>query len=298
MSEPTYTAGTVSAPAPVLSVSPGVLRTVILIHGDWHGSWCWGLVTEQLAGRGISSVPVDLDGHGLKNRSPSSRWSRPFDPAAYAAEPSGVAGITASSAAATLLGQIQVIGGGEPCVVVAHSMGGTVATAAAELEPSLFAHLVYVSAFAPVTGISAAEYGASPENEGKMVLRLAGDPATLGALRLDTGDQGCQAAIRDAFYGDVDDATAAAAISLLGPDAPFGIPTEPITVTAGRYGTIPHTYVTSAKDHTLMPALQQRFIREINAVSSTPTTVVDLDSSHSPFLSQPAAVAAAIAGAC
>lgn len=189
MSEPTYAAGTVRAPAPVLSVSPGVLRTVILIHGDWHGSWCWSLVTEQLAGRGISSVPVDLDGHGLKNRSPSSRWSRPFDPAAYATEPSGVAGITASSAAATLLRQIQVIGGGEPCVVVAHSMGGTVATAAAELEPSLFAHLVYVSAFAPVTGISAAEYGASPENEGKMVLRLAGDPATLGALRLDTGDR-------------------------------------------------------------------------------------------------------------
>ena len=69
-------------------------------------------------------------------------------------------------------------------------------------------------------------------------------------------------------------------------------------MTAGRYGTIPHTYVTSAKDHTLMPALQQRFIREIDAVSSTPTTVVDLDTSHSPFLSQPAAVAAAIAGAC
>ena len=43
--------GGASAPAPVLSVSPGVLRTVMLIHGDWHGSWCWSLVTEQLAGR-------------------------------------------------------------------------------------------------------------------------------------------------------------------------------------------------------------------------------------------------------
>ena len=74
-------------------------------------------------------MPVDLEGHGLKNRSPISRWSRPFDPAAYAAEPSGVAGITASSAAVTLVRQIRMIGGGDPCVVVGHSMGGTVATA-------------------------------------------------------------------------------------------------------------------------------------------------------------------------
>jgi pimeloyl-ACP methyl ester carboxylesterase len=45
-----------------------------------------------------------------------------------------------------------VIGGGESCVVAAHSMGGTVATAAAEIAPELFAHLVYVTAFAPVSG--------------------------------------------------------------------------------------------------------------------------------------------------
>jgi hypothetical protein len=50
--------------------------------GTEAGAGAW--VTEQLAGRGISSVPVDLDGHGLKNRSPFLPWSRPFDPAAYA----------------------------------------------------------------------------------------------------------------------------------------------------------------------------------------------------------------------
>jgi hypothetical protein len=44
--------------------------------------------------------------------------------------------------------------------------------------------------------------------------------------------------------------------------------------------------------------LQRLFIKEIDAVSSKPTAVVELDSSHSPFLSQPAALAAAIAAAC
>jgi len=64
--------------------------TVVLVHGFWHGSWCWSLLTEQLAARGIPSVAVDLDGHGLKSRSPASRWGRPFDPAAFAAESSGI----------------------------------------------------------------------------------------------------------------------------------------------------------------------------------------------------------------
>ena len=131
------------------------MRKVILVHGFWHGSWCWSLVSEQLAGRGIQSVAVDMDGHGLKNRSPLSRWGRPFGPAAFAVEPSPVVGVTVSSAAETLVGQLKVVGGGEACVVVAHSMGGTVATAAAELAPELFAHLVYVVAFAPVSGLPA-----------------------------------------------------------------------------------------------------------------------------------------------
>lgn len=275
------------------------MRNVTLVHGFWHGSWCWSLVSEQLAGRGIQSVAVDMDGHGLKSRSPLTRWERPFDPAAFAVEPSSVAGVTASSAAETLVGQLKAIGGGEACVVVAHSMGGTVVTAAAEQAPELFAHLVYVTAFAPVSGLPAGAYIVSPENEGSMVPDLlSADPAVTGALRIDTGDRGRHAVIREAFYGDVDEATATAAIALLGPDAPAGVPAEAFTVTRGRYGAVPHTYVACTKDNTVPIALQRRFISEIDAISHTPTTVVELDSSHSPFLSQPAALAAAIAGAC
>ena len=275
------------------------MPTVVLVHGFWHGSWCWSLVTKQLAARGIPSVAVDLDGHGLKSRSPASRWGRPFDPAAYATEPSGAAAVTASSAAADLVRQIRVIGGGKPCVVVAHSMGGTVATAAAELEPSLFARLVYVTAFAPAAGRAAAEYSDSPENKGEMYSALlTADPAVVGAARLDPGDRDRHAAIRETFYGDVDEAIAEAAISLLEPDGPVGIPAEAFPVTAGRYGAIPHAYVVCTKDNAIPVALQRRFVDEIDAVSATPTAVTELDSSHSPFLSQPTALAAVIAGTC
>jgi pimeloyl-ACP methyl ester carboxylesterase len=275
------------------------VRTVILVHGLWHGSWCWSRVTGQLAGRGIHSVAVDLDGHGLKSLTPVSWWGRPFDRAAFATEPSGAAAVTASSAARTLVEEIREIGGGEPCVVVAHSAGGAVATAAAELEPSLFARLVYVAAYAPVAGMSVDGYTATSENEGSMVpLLLAADPTATGTLRIDPGDRDRHAAIRETFYGDVDDATAAAAISLLRPDAPWGLTSETLTVTGDRYGTVPHTYVICTKDNALPVALQRRYVEEVNAVSSAPTAVAELDSSHSPFLSQPAALADVLAEAC
>ncbi|MFE7169354.1 alpha/beta hydrolase [Streptomyces sp. NPDC057616] len=270
-----------------------ITTPVVLVHGFWHGSWCWSLVGEQLASRGIASVAVDLDGHGLKSRSPQTRWRRPFDSGAFATEPSPMAGITASSAAEGLVEQVRRIGNGRPCLVVAHSMGGTVATAAAELAPELFAELMYVAAFAPVGGMPAAQYINMPENVGELVASgLSADPAAVGALRYDTGDRDRRAVIREAFYNDdVDEATAEAAISLLTADAPAGIALEPIKVTAGRYGSIPHGYVVCTRDNAIRPALQRLMVHEIDAVSARPTTVVEIDSSHSPFLSHPAALA-------
>jgi pimeloyl-ACP methyl ester carboxylesterase len=272
------------------------LTPVVLVHGFWHGSWCWSAVTEELAARGVPSVAVDLDGHGLKQQSPAARWSRPFDPGAYAIEPAPSATITASSAAATLVAQIRRIGGGRPCVVVAHSMGGSVATAAAELAPELFAELVYLTAFAPVAGRAAAGYLGLPESAGDLVpTLLAGDPAATGSLRVDPGAADRHAAVREVFYGDVDDATASAATALLSVDGPIGIVGEALTVTPERYGSIPHTYLMCTRDRAISPALQRLFITEINAISARPTGVVELDASHSPFLSRPETVADALA---
>ncbi|HEX3713168.1 MAG TPA: alpha/beta fold hydrolase [Trebonia sp.] len=274
------------------------MHNAILVHGAWHGSWCWSLVTEQLAGCGISSVAVDLDGHGLKSRSPASRWGRPFDRAHFATERAGGPAITVTSAASTLAEQIKTIGGGAPCVVVAHSMAGIIAGAAAELAPELFARLVYVSAYAPVAGQPGEAYFNAPEATGSLVPSLlAADPAAAGALRIDTGDEARHVAIRETFYGDVDPITAEAAISLLSPDASTGISGENFTATTGRYGAVPHTYVVCMRDNANPVALQRRFIAEIDAVSTAPTAVVELDSSHSPMLSQPAALAAIIAEA-
>ncbi|MGW0197978.1 alpha/beta fold hydrolase [Nonomuraea sp. NPDC003201] len=271
---------------------------IVLVHGFWHGSWCWSMVIEELARRGVPSIAVDLEGHGLKNHSPLARWGRPFDPAAYAVEPSQLVGVTATSAASTLIAQLRRIGGGRPCVLVTHSMGGIVATAAAEQAPELIAELVYVAAFAPVSGLPTVAYLASPENAGERVnALLAADPAAVGALRLDLGDATRRRDMREVFYHDVDEVSAAAALSLLSPDAPVGIPEETFTVSTARYGQIPHTYVVCTEDRVVPPALQRRFVTEIDAVSLRPTTVVELATSHSPFLSAPDTLADVLASA-
>lgn len=272
------------------SVSP-----VVLVHGSWHGSWCWSFVTDHLAGLGIPAVAVDVDGHGLKGPSPLARWSRPFDPATFAAEPSPVATVTASSAAATLIGQLRRIG--QPCVLVAHSMGGVVATAVAEQAPELVSELVYVAAYAPVSGRPTSDYFSLPESGHAVLDLLVGDFAATGALRIDPGDPERHSALREVFYHDVDDATAAAAIALLTSDGPVGIPGETLTVTRERYGSVPHTYVVCREDHAFPVALQRRFITEIDAVSAAPTTVREIDTSHSPFLSRPAELAQTIVAA-
>ncbi|GAA5152858.1 alpha/beta hydrolase [Pseudonocardia eucalypti] len=271
---------------------------IVLLHGFWHGSWCWSPLVEELAVRGIGSVAVDMEGHGLNGGWPGERWARPFDAGAYSSAPSPSASVTASSAAARLGAQLRRIGGGRPCLVVAHSMGGTVATLLAEREPELVAGVVYLAAFAPTGGRAAVDYIGVEENQGEMVgALLVADPAAVGALRMDPADAARHAAIREAFYGDVEPGLANAAISLLTPDAPAGIPGEPITPTPERFGRVPHTYVVCSQDNALRPALQRRFIREIDALSAAPTEVVELDASHSPFFSQPDKLAEAVAAA-
>ncbi|MGA0194495.1 MAG: alpha/beta fold hydrolase, partial [Ilumatobacteraceae bacterium] len=37
---------------------------VVLVHGAWHGAWCWAPLQTELDRRGIASLAVDLPGHG------------------------------------------------------------------------------------------------------------------------------------------------------------------------------------------------------------------------------------------
>ena len=47
------------------------MTTFVLIHGAWHGGWCWEKVAPLLEARGHRVLAPDLPGHGA-NRTPLS----------------------------------------------------------------------------------------------------------------------------------------------------------------------------------------------------------------------------------
>jgi pimeloyl-ACP methyl ester carboxylesterase len=272
---------------------------IVLLHGAWHGSWGWATLTPHLVAAGRRVLAVDMAGHGLDARLPASATARPFDRGAFATEPSPVADVTLDTAAERLVGQLRDLR--VPVVLVGHSMGGTVITAAAARAPELVEALVYVCAFMPASGVPAGAYIKSPENEGERVAELAvADPAALGALRLDVGspDPDYRAGIKAAFYTDVSDDVFDATVRLLSTDFPMAIAAGATELTPDGWGAIPRTYVVCTGDEAIMEPLQRRFIDEADAAfPGNPTRVVELATAHSPFLTLPAELAAAILAA-
>jgi pimeloyl-ACP methyl ester carboxylesterase len=264
---------------------------VLLLHGFWHGAWCWSEVLGRLTAAGTRALAVDMAGHGLRARRPAAPTARPFDPAALAAEPSP-ATADLDEAAALFVAQARALGGGAPVTAVAHSMGGNVLTRAVQDAPGLFAHAVYVTAFMPASGVPAAAYIFAPENDGDLVqVAMVADPTAIGGLRLDTAspDPAYRQLLRDAFFGDVGTDVADAAIGLLTPDASAGIAAGATTLTDDGWGSVPRTYVVCTRDRALQPPMQRRFIELADAAfPGNPTSVHTLESSHSPFLSMPA----------
>ncbi len=42
----------------------GIDRACVLVHGAWHGAWCWDMVAPHLAEAGLNVIAVELPGHG------------------------------------------------------------------------------------------------------------------------------------------------------------------------------------------------------------------------------------------
>jgi pimeloyl-ACP methyl ester carboxylesterase len=271
--------------------SSGPDTPVLFLHGAMHGSWCWSEVVARVTAAGTRAIAVDMAGHGLRARRPQSATRRPFDPGLLATEPSPVAGIDLGQASELLVSQIEQLGGGSPVVVVAHSLGGIVLTRAAQMAPGLVANAVYLSALMPASGVSPMVYLQLPEMVGGVFLSsIVGDPATIGAVRLDVGspDPADRQRLRELFYGDVDAGLADAAIGLLTPDTPLALGAAPTTLTAEGWGSVPRTFVMCTRDNVFPVSVQQRFIAEADAAfPGNPTTVCTLETSHSPFLSAP-----------
>jgi len=228
----------------------------VLVHGAWHGAWCWDKVVPLLEAEGHSVTAVDLPGHG--------------------GNPSDVAGMTLEAYGKTVSAAVYSLDG--PVVVVGHSMGGMAITQAAEYAPVHIGALVYVCAFLP--------------GPGQSLLQLAdNDPAAQVIPNLQVDEQAgiCEVA-PDArvtcFYEECDPAEAAAASARLVPES-LAVFAAPADVTEERAGSVRRIYVECLRDRAISIAKQ----REMHNACPC-ERVVAIDTDHSPFLSRPDELAA------
>src|SRR5699024_509427 len=154
-----------------------------------------------------------------------------------------------------------------PVVIVAHSRGGATLTALANAHPELIAHMVYVSAWAPVD-LPAAEYNAEPEmktvDNAALARALAGDPGQLGLLRCNfrPSDLGVLDGPKALVGADVSDAEFGIFLNALQPDESLDGGGPDHRARAGMWGSIPGTFVRLGEDRRVPTAMQDRVIRE------------------------------------
>lgn len=232
------------------------MSTFVLIHGAWHGGWCWERLIPLLESAGHRAVAPDLPGHGA-DTTPMSRVT--LD--AYARR---VAAVVRAQP--------------EPVVLVGHSMGGIAITQGAEVAPEAIHTLVYLTAWLLPDGIAITDE------------RDPRSPLPLNKVQIDGADAVTlhDEAARAHLYTDCSAADVAWALPRLVPQAYAPLAT-PLRLTAARYGRIPRVYIECTADQTIPLAVQRRLHQRVSC-----REVMTLDTGHSPFLNAPADLASCL----
>ncbi|MFI6119293.1 alpha/beta fold hydrolase [Streptomyces sp. NPDC051064] len=268
------------------------LPTFVLVHGAFANSFSFAPLQAELALLGHRSVAVDLPGHGFEATFPSA-YQAPQDLDALSAEPGSIKGVTLADNVARVIEALERAKRNGPTVLVAHSRGGITITAVANARPELVDRIVYVSAWCPVD-LDVAGYYAQPEmadvDPGALAPALVGNPAELGLLRVNfrTADPAALTAFRQAFAADLTDDEFRTFLNIFQPDENLDAGTSADRAQAATWGRIPRTYVRLAADASVPPAVQDRMIREADALTpDNPFDVRTLEGSHLRWLVHP-----------
>ncbi|MFC4852843.1 alpha/beta hydrolase [Actinophytocola glycyrrhizae] len=232
-------------PTPTMSL-PGdangvgqVKANVVLVHGQWHDPRHFDLVVIRLRERGVTVAVPELHRGSL--------------------------------AADTRVVQ-EVVDALAPVVVLGHSYGGSVITGLTGV-----AHLVYVAAFVPDAGESAASLGRSTHPIAPAVL-----PADEGGTRLDP------ALAAEMMYAGCSPERTAWAVALLRTQAAGcgrGVPQRQ------SWRDTPSTYVVCSHDRAVDPVLQRQMAARCG--SSVAWAI-----GHAPFVTSPDLVADLLTDLC
>ena len=231
------------------------MSTYVLVHGAWHGGWCWDKVIPLLEKEGHKVLAPDLPGHG-NDKTPMGDISLQ----AYV-----------DSLCKLLDDQL------EPVILVGHSMGGVVITQTAEYRPDKIKKLVYVTAFLLQDGESLLSASKADKDSLIHSNQIFAEEKSYVTIN--------ESAIREIFYGDCSEEDVERATSLFRPQAARPVVT-PVSTTLDNYGRVPRLYISCLADKAISPSMQRNMLANLPCEK-----VIEMDSSHSPFYSAPGELA-------
>jgi pimeloyl-ACP methyl ester carboxylesterase len=222
--------------------------TIMLVHGAWHGSWCWAPLRDVLTARDIATAAVD----NPSVTSPGSDLAADGD---------------------NLRAALDAIDG--PVVLVGHSYGGAVISDAGA-HPNVEC-LVYLSAFALDVG------------ESVMQNELTGGEAVKLGEAMVFGDGVVTVEpdrVVEFFYHDCTPEVAGAAAAQL---KPMSMAAMAGATRAAAWREKRSMYVVCTDDRAIPVALQR-------ASAARTNEIIEMSTSHSPFLSRPDDLADVLGG--
>jgi pimeloyl-ACP methyl ester carboxylesterase len=229
-------------------------QTYVLVHGAWQAPYVWDAVKADLINKGNKVIVVELPGHGSDN---TATYTLNID----------VYRDKVIEAFSKVEGKV---------ILVGHSMGGMVISAVAEKVPSRISKLVYIGAFLPANGQALTDLAyADPDSKLGPLLIPSADKLTLDVkadslsyLFINDGSEGVKQQVVNKYRAE--------------PAIPF---TSKVTLTNENFGAVSKVYIKTLQDVVISPGLQDRMIAAAGI-----KTVLTVNTSHSPFLSQPKAV--------
>lgn len=130
-------------------------KTFVLVHGAWHGGWCWRRVADALSNKGHKVFAPTLTGLGAS----SHLLTRDVNLSTHVTD-------IVNLIAWEDLNNI---------VLVGHSYGGFVVSGVAETMADRIASIVFLDAFVPDDGISLADTASKLVRDGIVAAQSRGD---------------------------------------------------------------------------------------------------------------------------
>jgi pimeloyl-ACP methyl ester carboxylesterase len=202
--------------------------TFVLVHGAWHGGWCWKKLTPLLQAAGHEVFTPTLTG---------------LDERAHLLTPQ--IGLDTHIADITAVLDYEDL---RNVILVGHSYGGMVITGVAELAAHRLSHLVYLDAFIPQDGQA-------------LLDTLPDHGASVRKIAAESGD-GWKVPVGKATFGVTDEADVKWMVARMTPQ-PFRPFVEPVRLTNPTALALPRRYILCRQDKpTLFDSHAQRASRE------------------------------------